>query len=584
MEVVKRSGGTKKIWIISAILVVIAAVGVTGWYMLSGKTPRSAYLEAEGKNFKKYSQQLKEAYKDFYETQKPYMEGTFKKRMEFTMDIKSESEAPFGIKNAANILDVLRRSKFIIDMNNNPSSKQSQTKVALLVEKAPFLDAQAFVKDRQMGFTVPVLLPDKYFMVNLDQIDQVYDRFSVPLRPKRIAKAVDIASTVKFDEGKFGELAKDYGSLLSSYIQDRNVKYGEQVSLKINGEEKKGKQIIISLDKDETKKLVMDIAGKVNAEDALLNLTYGNYAGIAKIFDEAGFFQVYKVLEDFGFLKLNDIIKRYIDHLNVKEGPVSVKKDIKEYAEKASFPEGLKMVLVVDNSGNILDRKINTSVLEDSSRKVSLEFHSGTNDAKEDSIKKGFAEVRVAFEDSSKKNISIEWGVNTDITADSKKDSKRGKVEIKHLRKINDQEEFAIKTNLDLDSSVDEATLKRNSTTHYDIRFTGEDPKLVDRFFGDLKNESWKNNKQKTKNSNSTLTMSMEIPTLDLKNTMIQFDLKKEDRLGVDFKLPEVKDQDRIDLNQITDKDLGKVQEDMLKSFGTFYLQNKPVFDALTGN
>lgn len=574
----------KRLMTIAIGVLILAAIGTAVWLTLFNKSARQAYLEAEGRNFKLYAQQLEKAYKAFYEDQKPYMESSYKKRLEFTADIKSDSKAPFGIQNAENILDVLRRCKFILDMNNKPETNQSRTKLSLLVEKAPFLDAQAYTKGNEMGFTVPVLLPDKYFTVSLDRLDQVYDRFAIPLRPKRVVKSVDIAKTVNFSEDKLDGILKEYGTLLSQVLKDKNVRYGDRVTVEIDGEERKGRQIIISLSSEETKTLAKEVVNKIISDEAFLGVTYENYINTVKLFDEGGFFQVHKVLDDLGYLELNEILQKYIENMNVKKPAKDFVKDIEAYMVDADFPDGLEMVLVIDASGKILDRIAKTSVSGKNNKKVLLDLHSGTNAAEADSLANGFADIKVSYDREGVGTQQLGWAVSTDIDADEKKQSKKGRIEINHLRIVNGAEEFAIQAKLDIDSGINEATLKRVSRTNYDISFSGVDPKLIDRFYGELKNDSWRNNKQKTRNSNYSLTMNFDLPTLDLKNTVVRFDLKQEDRLAVNFDLPEPGEQERINLDNISDKDLNKVTEEVLKSFGVFYLQNKPIFDALMGN
>lgn len=575
--------GSRKTTIALAVVLIIAIAGIAAWVAMSDKSPRQAYLKAESQNFKKYSQQIKNGYKDFYESQKPFIENSYRKRMEYTTDITSDSESPFGIKNAGNILGVLRRSKLIVDFNSNPVANQSQTKLSLLVERTPFLDVQAYTNVTKLGFTVPVLLPNKYFTVDLDRADEVYKRFDISLRPKRFPKVVDVAKVIDFNEESFDASAKEYGTLLMDSIKESDVEYGNKVTMEINGEKKAGREVIVKLDSQETKALATKLAEKIAGDEVLLEMTYGNFAVAAAILDEAGLFHVHKFLDELGYLRLNDILIRYIDNLNVKKDTAAFKGELAAYINKAVFPDGMDMTVVLDGSGRILYRSFNVAIGTGSVETMKISLHTGTHDPKAESLLKGFAEIYANIESDAGAKQLLGWSIDTNIDSNLKNRDKKGKVEFKHIRKIKDSDEFAIDAAFNIDSSTDEATLKQLTKTDYDISFIGTDTELKDRFFGELTNESWKNDKHKTRNSNSTLIMKFDLPTLDLKNTVVKLDIKKEDRYGTEFKIPAVREQDSIDLNAVTDQDLANIKGDIHRSFGIFYLQNKPIFDALMG-
>lgn len=572
----------KKIAVIASLLILGLAVAAA-YTLFVNKPARRAYLEAEGKNIKKYTDQLKTAYKDFYADQKPYMDSRYKKRTEFTADIRSDSEKPFGIANAENIFDVLRRCKLIIDSNNDPTSKESLTKVNLLLERAPLIDAEIYTRDRELGFTVPVLLPGKYFTADRELLDQVYQRFNLPLRPKKTFKASEAAGALKLDDRELEGIIQDYGSFLSGLIKDKDVQYGDKVSVKVGNEDKTGRQIILTLGGEETKKLIGEAARKFSADEVLSKLTYGNYAGMTGILDEAALFQVYPMLEEMGYLKLNDILKDYLNVLGKKPDREAFKNALEALDTDVTYPEGLKMVVVVDGSGNILDRKLTTLMLRGPEERISIDLHSGTNDSKKDDFNKGFAQVEIGMESPGEDKLLLGWGINSNLDVNSRDESRKGEIAVTHTRKKNGRDEFGIKLDMKVGSKIDEATLKRNSTTEYELAFRGEDPGISDRFFGTMVTDSWRNNKQKTRNSNSSIELNFDLPTLGVKNTALKFDLKNEDRFDVDFSLPQVKEADTVNLNKATDADLQKVQGDMMKSFGAFYLQNKPVVDAILG-
>jgi len=581
-----KFAGKKTVIAVAAIALLVCTAVV--YTVLANKSPRSFYLESEGKNFKKYSDEIKKAYKDFYAEKKPYMENKYKTRTEFTADIRSESEKPFGIPNAKNIMEFIRKGKLIIDTNNNPASKESMTRLSLLLEKSPLLDATFIARDGTMDFTIPVLLPDKYFSFNTDRMDDIYNRlykrYNLPdIKPKRAVKPVDIAKTIKFSEQELDNIIKDYGAFISGLIDEKDVKYGENVTLNIGGETIKGREIKVDLNGDKTSKFLREIMDKAGSDDTLLKLTYENYADIAQIFDEAGLFQLYKYFEDKGYLGLNDTLKGFINHLNVKKDIDLFKSNIKKFADDTSFKDGMKMVLVVDKSGNILDRKVELSCAKADGENIAVSIHTGTNDVRNDNFRNGIFSIGLSSARPDGVKLEQVWNVSTNLGAISKNGEEKGKIDIGYSSSRNGADVFSVQGKLDIDRKFDEQTFKNNSLIKYEISFKGNDPGVTDKFTGELNSSKWKNNKLKTTNANTSFVLNMDLPSMGLKDTTVKLGLTNEDRLDVDFSLPEIQPDKRIDINNISDGELEKVEAEAMASLGMFYIKNRQIVDALLG-
>ncbi|MDP4094373.1 MAG: hypothetical protein Q8920_13540, partial [Bacillota bacterium] len=199
----KNNGFTRKKFLFTAagILILIIAVFVA-YQVLTSRTARETYLKAEGKNIKNYAQQIKSNYAGLMEEQKPYLENTYKSRLEISADIMSDDDRLFGVSGSKAIMDVLRKCKLILNYQNSPATSESLTNAGIVFEKAPLLDATMFTRNKQVGITVPILLPGKYFTINADNLDNLYDKLNIPVRPKRIVRNIDIANTLKFSDAE----------------------------------------------------------------------------------------------------------------------------------------------------------------------------------------------------------------------------------------------------------------------------------------------------------------------------------------------------------------------------------------------
>lgn len=573
----------KKI-IIPIVSVAVAAVVVTSvCLVLSRKSPREFYLDAEGKNFKKYSLQIKNIMKDFYAEQEPYMNSRHKKRSEITVQINSKSDSPFGIEGAQGIFDIVNRCKIIIDTKADPIQKKNYSGVSLLFESAPLIDAAAFKKEGQIGFSVPVLFPDRYFVLSPEKVDEVYERFNVPIRPKRLVNKTEIANTITYSDDKLDGIVEEYGKLISGFIKENHVKYGDKVEVKVGDEIKMGREVVVSLGSEETGVLAKELFNKAGSDDILLSLTYGNIADVMNLVDETGFFQLLDVLESSGYLQLHDYLKTFLNSLNIKKDTEGFKTALRSLGDRLSYPEGLNMTLIIDKSGNILERKVDIAFKKaDEASAYTLNIHTGTNDFKNINFNNLFGNITITRPGSDGEKLQDVFSFNSHTSELQKARGEKGKREIAYEKKTGDRSEYFVSVALDIDKSTDETTLKRNSTIKYDIKFREKETDQTDTISGEINTVKWENQKRKTRNSNSEIVMNFDISSFELKDTNIKFNLTNEDRFEIEeFALPQISSENSIDLGNISDEDMVKLENELFASAGKFYLANKSVIDAV---
>jgi len=574
--------GNRKPLIISVCAaLVIAAAFAAIFLVFPAKSARKFYLESEGKNFRKYSEHIKRSYEQFYSSQKPFLSSASKSRFEISADVKSDGGKLFGMADASSALDILKKCRLIVDSSNDPASGKSLTRMSLLFEKAPLLDASAYMDGKTLGFNVPVLLPDKYFTANMDRIDDVYKRFGVPFRPRRVPKLSDAAAAIKFSDRELDSIAREYGAFISSLISESDVRFGSDAAVNSGGGTLNGREVIVSLDGEKTKRLFKSIAGKISEDDTLIGLTYGNYADIVKILDEAGLFQLFDVLDSQGMLKLSDSERGFLRSIDVKKDLQAFKDSLKTAGSEASFPGGLKMTLVVDKSQNILDRKLTFNYMGPDGRKTDVNIHSGTNDVLHDNFDNGFCQISLAGENSAGEKVSNEFGINTNIKSSAKNGYRNGSIEIKFSSARNSARDYDLSARFDIGRNTDETTLKTSGTLGYDVRFISGAGGAVNRVAGEIASVSSKNNKMKTRNTDSTITVNAELPLFGTGSVSAEIGLKREDRFDYTFEIPAVRAKDVIDLNSIPDGKLKTVTDEITASLAQFYMQNQPLVDAL---
>jgi len=576
----------KKAIVIAVCLILLAVLAAVAYPFLSEKSPRQLYIDVERNNYKKYSEQIKKIYNNFISSQKPYMESRYRSRFELTTDMDSESSEIFGIQNVYGIIDAINKSKLVTDVRTDPSNNESLVQIELLLDKSPLFGVEAFVKDRQVGISAPLFMPGTYFLIDMKKADDVYDRFNIPVRPKRFLRNVDIAKALRFDESKLDEIGEEYGNLVSNLIENEDVKYGDTEVFKIGDEEIKVRELVVRLDNNKTWTLFSSILEKAVDDELLLDLVFGNYNRLVELIDETGFFQAYDLLEDKGIMELNDFFKEILKAVRTRRDMGGLKSKIEEFRKAVRYPDGFEMRLIVDNSGNILDRKIHVSCKTDRSDSVyTVDVHSAANSLKSKSFfDDRFIRLEFSETDGSGKKFAKIFEINTNTKPGLRSEESGKTVEVTVLNIDNGTEKNAIHADFDIHETTDRLTLKKTGTTKYDIEVSADNAEIVDSFNGEIYYEKSRNDKLNTINTKTDIKFNTRLTSFGLKDISFRFKLAREDRFGIDpFELPDPREKRVIDLNNATDDELAGVQRDILASFGAFYLENKSLIDGIMG-
>jgi hypothetical protein len=576
----------KKTVLVASVIILAAAVTVAAVYFISAAKPaRDFYFKAESKNFKLYADWIKENYGEFVENQKPYLAADYKRRTELTAEVGSSGGKPFGLENAEGIFDIVKRCKLIVDTKRSPAKKTSLTDISLLLEKTPFADAVVFRNDRRLYFTVPVLTPNRYFTLDLDKIDAVYDRFGIPVKPQRLINSADIAETVKFDGNELDKSAAGLGDFISGLIQAEDVSYGGNAELTLSGKKAAGREVLVKLDAKKSGELFKGLAQRYAADKSLVALTYGNAAAVSELLAQAGLFRLFEYLDTTGTVVLNESEKELVDRLNITYDAEGFTKTLIDAANSLDFPEGINMKLVIDKSGNILDRTLDAVVADTRGKgSLRLSIHTGCSSMLIDDCRNRFAEVVIDGADSAGKDSRSALKLNSVFAPLETKGDEEGILEVSWSNELDGVQQAVTGIRLDLTGSTDPLTLKKRNICKYNIEMKYAGMDKANSLNGEVNTESWSNKKQKTRNWTSGITVNADMPSFGVQDFSAVLKLAREDKLEIEaFELPAVGAPGTVDLNTATDEELGRVRNEILASFGVFYMTNKPIIDALMG-
>lgn len=575
-----KSRNKRNLLIAVGVLAAIAILYFAARHFLPDAA-ENLYLKAEKRNFNKAVQLVEKAYAGFVEEQTPYLTQAHRRRTEISVELNSGS-GDFGPADIEGISSLLGKSKLVVDMKKQPGEGSSITNVSLLLEKVPFLDAELIADKQRLYFSVPVLMPGKYFSAEKDRLDELYDKFSVPVKPKKLPSSSEIASILEFDAAGFRESADKLGDVASKYFTKDTVKYGGQRELLISGETIRGTEVVVSLDEDSATALLHELTGLIAKEDALLRYTYGNFAGMSALAEDAGLFQLVEYMDQTGMAAMNEIERGLLETLKANQDINGFRKMFQETMGGYRVKNGFQMTVVIDRNNNILERKLVLDIKNtQGDGGLVLDIASGCSNTAFEDARNRFADIvltRYGKDDVTERiteiNIRPEFINNGNET--------NGSIAVEYAITTQGGERIGIKADLKYLSKPDELTLKNNKTVEFQVKLYGDTGEGT--LEGEWNNTSWENNKLNSRNSVSKLSLNADLPFLGINNFSVVLNLAGEDRFGIEpFELPEISKDSVMDLVTATQDDLNRIEMEILASFGAFYLNNKPFFDAFLG-
>lgn len=600
MRTRKKSSNNKAMILMTFVILAAAVV-----YIAIVMRPESAaelYLNAEKRNFNRILQAIDNKYSSFMAKQEPYLENPYRRRIELTADIEP-GIGTFTGKSGFKTVDFIKAGKLVVDTVHSHSDGVSAAEASLLVKKTPFMGMELFTGEGKLFCSIPVLMPDRYFSARLDELDEVYGKLSLPVKPKKLLDNVAIAQVLKFDKSAFTEAAGKMAGIFKKYVTGDDVKYGRDKEVTISGRTFKGKEVIISLSEEAATPLFRELARTAAVGGPLLEYIYGNIAGLSGLLDDAGVFRLLEYLDETGAVIFSDYEKNTISSLRIDKDIGVFAEVLKEAAENYRLSDGFSMALVMDGDKNILERRLTLEVIGTAERDKSsytLEIRTGSSNTRFEDARNRFVDIVLTEHGATGKAAGAGETVgadkaDTDRAAPVKTTELRimpsfektagtetkGTVEVRYvIREGASVTGFDLK--LDISESMDGETQKRNRITRFWADIFGDAGKGA--LEGSIDSYSWENKKMNSKNYTSNINFVINLPYQDINNFSASLYLAGEDRFGIEApKLPDMNQESVTDLNTATQEDIDKIKAEALASFGEFYLSNKALFDSILG-
>ncbi|MDI9500211.1 MAG: DUF6583 family protein [Acetivibrionales bacterium] len=572
------SSRTKKLILIITVAIIIAAVVYTAWSVLTRKSTEELYLDAEKKLFGEMADNIGKQYASLKEKYKPYMEEAYSTRTELSLKIAGGLES-FGFDDSGAVTGILDKSKLIVKTKTHPVKGISITEADLLLERAPFLNARLFSDPQTIWLSVPDFLPDRYFSVKRDDLEGLYDKFSIPVKPLKLISGRELAANLSFELSTFRNSAEKLADIYSGYLQGGAVADNGQKTINFGGGMAGGREVLVRLDEENATSLLRELLTAIANDDGLLLYTYGNFASISGLLDDAGLFRLFGFMDETGAMVLSDYEREILKKLNTGGDMEEFRGNLLKAAASYRLRDGIKMSVLLDKSGNIVYREVSLDFLNTeggASFRTDIAMGNGTA---------GYKHVGIAFREydpGSAEEIrrTTELSIRSAVE-ESESSQKEGRIDIDYAI-TEGSERSEIDIGIDISDRTDEKTLKRLSNIKLEADISGDVGE--GNIIAVIDNASWSNRKLNKSNRTTEITLDADLPFLGISGFSATMSIAVEDSFGIeDFSLPDPDESAVMDLYTASGEDLDKLEKDIMASFGSFYLNNKYIFDALLG-
>ena len=569
---------TKKLILIITVAIIIAAVVYTAWSVLTRKSTEELYLDAEKKLFGEMADNIGKQYASLKEKYKPYMEEAYSTRTELSLKIAGGLES-FGFDDSGAVAGILDKSKLIVKTKTHPVKGISITEADLLLERAPFLNARLFSDPQTIWLSVPDFLPDRYFSVKRDDLEGLYDKFSIPVKPLKLISGRELAANLSFELSTFRNSAEKLADIYSGYLQGGAVADNGQKTINFGGGMAGGREVLVRLDEENATSLLRELLTAIANDDGLLLYTYGNFASISGLLDDAGLFRLFGFMDETGAMVLSDYEREILKKLNTGGDMEEFRGNLLKAAASYRLRDGIKMSVLLDKSGNIVYREVSLDFLNTeggASFRTDIAMGNGTA---------GYKHVGIAFREydpGSAEEIrrTTELSIRSAVE-ESESSQKEGRIDIDYAI-TEGSERSEIDIGIDISDRTDEKTLKRLSNIKLEADISGDVGE--GNIIAVIDNASWSNRKLNKSNRTTEITLDADLPFLGISGFSATMSIAVEDSFGIeDFSLPDPDESAVMDLYTASGEDLDKLEKDIMASFGSFYLNNKYIFDALLG-
>lgn len=547
---------------LAAIVIIISAIVTT--LLLTGrdKNVKDLYFQIERKHFINRMNEIERKYNDSLAKTRPLREQPSRTRYEISMKLSqvddgnnNNGQYAFGFL-PSQAIDIINSSKIVVNSRYDIKNEIKTSSLSFLLEGQSFLDINAFWDKDLMGIQVPVIY-DKYFVFNKNDLSSALGKFGIDIPIKKIILPSDLKTDLKSKTGssaapaEIRNIIEDYIKLLEENIPEEQLSVSRNIDIDIDTGSPAGTSKVkcdvftIELDESQFKAIAAKTAEFLCSDIRFLKITLGQLYSMLDILKEAGYLDLAAATQSVphelywlnglnGLHKLQEL-QDIDDFDDFEDFDEDLKDDIEKLRQalldaikNTSFPGGFSMMVAVDKKGNIVDRKATLAAKSGNEPERAFNLHSG------------------------------QYFTNIHITQEAG----------------NSQDEKAL---IEIETQRQAGTGGSFTRIHCENNFWPDFEALIN-----ARKETDEDDKNKAMFTSYLVDIKLTCKELGIENRNILIDIKKEDRYGISFQLPERNESTAIDIITIDEDAINNIQAEIQFSALRFILANQYLIDAFT--
>ncbi len=559
------------------MLIVVTTLTVLAFTSNAFKSPKEIYLSAERKNIKEKIENLKD-------------DGTFVGNIIKLSDHAHETEREYSLSidldslslnsslsgqspDFSLITSILKNSKVIINKKSDPAKNQQLINVDVLINNTKFFDFLAAFENDILTLSAPVLF-DKHLVADLSQTGNAVENLDLPgwidkfsSTSVNIVTPKDILRALSFENKKLDSIKKDYSKALKNSINKEQVSMEKNVQFKVGEFDLKCNKLTIKFEKEDLKRVIMNLLDATAENDAFYELTKENIDNIYELLKSS---DSSDDLEDF------EKSKDEFSKEKFKEGINEIKTGLEKSFENLVLPEGISMSIFT-NKNEIVGRTINTKIkTANSDETVGLSVNSsGVADYKNRNIKDW--EIKLSYDnDSNIGNTINEIIFEYKLDGNLDKETESGKKDFSIAIGSKGFSTKVFKLNTDFNITSDSKSNFKESSHDYKVSIGVPMMFSIDAN-GNLTVNKWENPKEKQFGNDMDFSIKLDIPANILSGETsigLDFSSKTKNTLDVTFDFPSFDPKNSIDITNASEEEISQLKAQIETSIEKFIENN----------
>jgi hypothetical protein len=547
-QISRPKNSMRLILMIVALVVILLVAGSILAYAKFDvfKSAKMIYLQSELENMGGTHASFSSALKNYNEEVQPLLDKPVHSVYEisdFMFDTAQQDE------QTKKVLDFVKKSTLMFDIAQDTKNNKSFGKFNWNFGSDSLIGIEAAIDSEKISFRIPALY-DKYGYVQVKDMDELKKQFNSNNLPKKMVTYKDLVNAVSIKQEELAAILVPYGKLYAESIDAKQVTLNKSGLMEEEGARIKSRELTVTFNENDVKRLMHGIADKLGADQALQDLVYSRYKNVNQLFNDSGY-----PTKDISRDDFNAAWKKYIEQM-------------KKSVDNGDFSDGATMIVYIDGNHQILERKMTINVKENGKKNVVTIKSAAWKDNNSPN------QVLFSIESKSEKGDGGAFKVLSSSNIGTNGGKGKLGVSLNEYGGSTADAAFA----LDLDYDVTTSKDKDSGSYNFNISIPGNG-KDTGTVKGSLTSTTAKS--ENTKDANYEVKLNFSGMKFEDQVKAISFKLHNKQDVGAEVKLPELTKDNSIDLTHLSDEARYQLLQDVGVGVQAFMTKHRDLLQSI---